>query len=567
MGDDLLDPESFRVAVGTAATSAKAMAKDHAAQSIAIYTPLIGNFKAWLAPYAYTSEEIKYFHKKSDAIGEIVIEAVPQDIDLLGTRISYRNYAVEDDKVNVVVRQKTNGEEVQELAKEGQEVLRIKMEKIKMKFEDNTWIEPWKIGTSAIHFLKSLPPADREIFPVDFIVDDPKAAHKFFEAMAQTLEAHSEDMELVKRWKHHARDLFPPRPSLGKGFDHGDSLRWLRSSNRDILGLGLHQRPFGAHTFLPPLVVPELTRWHTDPRKNVRHRTNLPRPAEHIPATDRLYRPGHEEGALTNRTEHVIAHGEGATAEGTAALRRQERIALRDGLANPPQQQQADQQQGRRYDTRERERDHPGGVGAAGGGVAVLRPEPQRAVPRHYCPTEGCKYHSQALGHLYASCDHFGPSKCQYWNCGTGACSGLMRKHEQDECPWHAEARRKEEAERHALLKRQDAIAKQGQRKPKRSQADLAIDRIIEGSANDGKVPRREKARQDDNSKFDKNRQTAKPFPNAHDVLPHLLVKDYYSDDLGMTVDAVEGGWSVRWIQGGETTKVLQKNLYRVELK
>jgi hypothetical protein len=142
-----------------------------------------------------------------------------------------------------------------------------------------------------------------------------------------------------------------------------------------------------------------------------------------------------------------------------------------------------------------------------------------------------------------------------------------MKKHEQDECPWHAEARRKEEAERQALLKRQDAIAKHNQRKPKRSQADLAIDRIIEGSALDGKVPRREKARQDDNSKFDKNRQTAKPFPNAHDVLPHLLVKDYYSDDLGMTVDAVEGGWSVRWIQGGETTKVLQKNLYRVELK
>jgi len=182
----------------------------------------------------------------------------------------------------------------------------------------------------------------------------------------------------------------------------------------------------------------------------------------------------------------------------------------------------------------------------------------------HFCPTVGCPFNAQALGANYASCDHFGPAKCRFWNCGVGACSVAMMKHEQEECPWHAEARRIANVEHERELRRAQK-AKQP-KQPKRCRNEMLQDAIASGSAADAAmVPKRRAPQPRDEGVFDSSQQISRPF-NAP-VTAGVRVKNYYHPQVGETVAAVDGGWMVRWLHGGPDTKVTTANLYLVEEK
>lgn len=255
-------PQEYQHVAATAAQSKAAMAKDGAAGVVAVFAPYIANAKEYMGPFVHSSDEVKHYWSKEDAVGRFSIEAVektPQNP--LGTKIKYRRMVNDDSKVPILTRKvSSGGDNVEQLLKQGQKLHEVKLRKIQCDYLDNQWVEPELLGTPPLHFLKAgLKFRERCMYPADMLPDIDTAA--ILKNVADSAKARDAcDEAVANQWaefrvKHWPHDL--PKDDQGKPGLQGpgtalSSLR-LRPQGSDPLGLSLFPRPSGGEGFLPQM--------------------------------------------------------------------------------------------------------------------------------------------------------------------------------------------------------------------------------------------------------------------------------------------------------------------------
>jgi hypothetical protein len=118
-------PQEYQHVAATAAQSKAARAKDCAAGVVAVFAPFIANAKEYMGPYVHSSDEVKHYWSKDDAVGRFTIKAVEKTQDNpLGTIIKYRRMVNDEQKVPILTRKVSGGGgNVEQLLKNGQKLL------------------------------------------------------------------------------------------------------------------------------------------------------------------------------------------------------------------------------------------------------------------------------------------------------------------------------------------------------------------------------------------------------------------------------------------------------------